>query len=179
MKDRRLTQKQIERLLANNPHKNPIELAFEVGVNPPEQRLVSFQNTDKNYDTLNTEEKIKEFTNFIRNVIARYEENQRRQEEAETMEMDLEHAIELAPKLVEKEKKLLYTKLTEVLQTRRACKTENEILQSLYDYFKDKTLLNKLSQLQGTTSSVKDIVTNRTYSCRTSILDDFRVDSLV
>ena len=88
--------------------------------------------------------------------------------------MDIEHAIELAERLTEKEKKQLYSKLTDALQTRRACKSENEILQPLYDYFRDRTLMNKLSQLQGTVSDLKEIISNRTYSCRTSILEDFR-----
>lgn len=177
MKDRRLTPKQIERLLANNPsrseNKTEDEKEEEI-VKPTIKRSLSFTGTDKEYDTLNTTENIKAFCAFIKDVVVHYEDNQRRQEEAEVMEMDLKHAIELAPRLIEKEKKQLYTKLTDTLQTRRACKTENEILQPLYDYFKDRTLLNKLSQLQGTTSSIKDIVVNRTYSCRTSILDDFR-----
>jgi len=88
--------------------------------------------------------------------------------------LDIEHAIELADKLTEKEKKQLYSKLTDVLQTRRACKSENEILQPLYDYFRDKTLLGKLAQIQGTISSIKDIIANRAYSCRTTVLNDFR-----
>lgn len=174
MKDRRLTPKQIERLLANNPNK--IDLNIQPQPEPPAQS-VSFGSTGKNYDTLNTVEQIKTFCSFIRDVLTVYEENQRRQEEAETMEMDIEHAIELAQKLTEKEKKTLYSKLTDVLQTRRACKSENEILQPLYNYFSDKTLMNKLTQLQGTAANIKDIISNRQYACRTSILDDFRINS--
>ena len=176
MKDRRLTQKQIERLLANNPS-NKIVVEQKQEPITEQYKTVSFTNTGIEYDSLNTIEQLKLFCNFIRDVITKYEDNQRRQEEAETMEMDLEHAIELAPKLTEKEKKQLYVKLTEVLQTRRACKTENEILQSLYEYFKDRILLNKLAQLQGTTTNIKEIINNRSYSCRTSILDDFRNES--
>ena len=172
MKDRRLTQKQIERLLANNPHK--IEVVQEEEVVQQERKPISFESELKEYDTLNSEEQIKIFCMFIRNVVTHYEENQRRQEEAETMEMDLEHCIELAQKLTEKEKKMLYNKLTEVLQVRRACKAENEILQPLYNYLNDKTLLNKLTQLQGTVANIKEIVANRKYACRTNILDDFR-----
>ena len=176
-KDRRLTQKQIDRLLANNPHKTPIELAFEVTEAKTDPVVVTFANNDKDYDTLNSVEGIKTFCEFIRHVISRYEENIRLQNEAEEQENDIRHCIELAPKLTEKEKKYLYclyTKLTEVLQARRACKSENEILQPLYTYLNDKTLLNKLMQIQGTVSNVKDIVSNRSYSCRTSILNDFR-----
>ena len=172
MKDRRLTPRQIDELLANNPHKIILDKVETTPVQQPE--TVSFSNTGKEYDTLDTIENMKTFCSFVRNVIARYEENQRRQEEAETMEMDIEHAIELAQKLTEKEKKTLYNKLTDVLQTRRACKSENEILQPLYNYFSDKVLLNKMNQLQGTVANIKEIIENRTYSCRTSILEDFR-----
>jgi len=173
MKDKRLTQKQINRLLANNPNK--IELDIQpTPVVPAPTPTLSFKSAEVEYDTLDTTEKLKAFCSFVKDVITRYEENQRRQEEAETMEMDLEHAIELAQRLTEKEKKTLYQKLTDVLQTRRACKSENEILAPLYSYFSDKVLLNKIAQLQGTVTSIKEIVSNRMYACRTSILDDFR-----
>jgi len=171
MKDRRLTQKQIERLLANNPSN---KIIIEKKEEPVIQESVTFTNNNKDYDTLKVDDQLKIFCAFIRNLIAKYEENQRLQDEAETMESDLEHCIELAPKLTEKEKKVLYNKLTDVLQTRRACKSENEILWPLYNYFADKTLLNKLAQLQGTVSNIKEVLLNRQYSCRTSILDDFR-----
>lgn len=170
-RDPRLTPKQIDRLLANNPHK--IEFSQVPSYIAPEIRVV-FRGCGKNYDTLDCVDQLKTFNNFIKNVISRYEENQKLQEEAETMEMDLKHAIELAEKLTEKEKRQLYNKLTDALQTRRACKSENEILQPLYDYFKDKTLLGKLAQLQGTVNDIKDIITNRTYACRTTVLSDFR-----
>lgn len=169
-RDPRLTPKQIERLLSNNPNKITIESKAQESI----QAGISFHGTDKDYDTLNSEEQMKEFCNFIRSVISRYEDNIRCQEEAETMEMDLKHCIELAQKLTEKEKKSLYNKLTEVLQRRRACKSENEILQPLYSFFSDKVLYNKMTQLQGLVTQTKDIITNRTYSCRTGILDDFR-----
>ena len=171
MKDRRLTPKQIENLLANNPHKIVLEKTSEA---PKTDVKIQFRSSNKKYDTLESAERIRDFCTFIRDVISRYEENERRQEEAETMEMDIKHAIELSEKPTEKEKKLLYNKLTDVLQTRRACKSENEILQPLYNYFNDKVLLNKMNQLQGTITSMREIIENRTYSCRTSILEDLR-----
>ena len=170
MKDKRLTPKQIERLLANNPKKIVVE-PEPVETLP---QTVSFKGGQQNYDSLDVVNVLKNFCLFIRDVVARYDDNVRKQEEAETMEMDLEHCIELAEKLTEKEKKTLYNKLTDVLQTRRACKSENEILQPLYNYFNDKVLMNKLNQIQGTAANVKDIISNRTYSCRTGILEDFR-----
>lgn len=173
-KDRRLTQKQIDRLLANNPHKNAVEVTFEVSEGKIEPASISFVGSDKDYDTLNAIEQVKTFCEFGRRIISKYENNVQQQEQAELEENDIRHCMELAPKLTEKEKKFLYSKLTEILQTRRACKSENEILQPLYDYFSDKVLLNKLSQIQGTMANLKDIITNRRYSCRTSVLDNFR-----
>lgn len=173
-KDRRLTQKQIDRLLANNPHKNTVEIAFEVSEGKVEPAVISFVGSNKDYDTLNSIEQIKTFCEFGRRIVSKYENNVQQQEQSELEENDIRHCMELAPKLTEKEKKFLYSKLTEVLQERRACKSENEILQPLYDYLKDKTLLNKLSQIQGIMASTKDIITNRRYSCRTSVLDNFR-----
>lgn len=169
-KDPRLTPKQIEKLL-NNPKKLEIE---EPQVVKQLNQKLSFKGCNKDYDTLNAVEQIKLFCTFIKDLIAHYEENERLQTEAETMEMDIKHAIELVEKLTEKEKKQLYSKLTDVLQTRRACKSENEILQPLYNYFNDKVLLNKLIQLQGIVQTTKEIISNRAYACRTDVLNDFR-----
>ena len=170
-KDPRLTPRQIDRLLANNPNKITLDVA---PVNTLPEAKVMFKGCSKDYDSLNAVEQVRSFCAFIKDVVAKYEENKRRQEEAETMEMDIEHAIELAEKLTEKEKKQLYSKLTEVLQTRRACKSENEIIEPLYTYLWDNTLYNKLSQIQGIAESIKGIISNRTYSCRTDVLSDFR-----
>ena len=100
MKDKRLTPKQIERLLANNPKKIVVE-PEPVETLP---QTVSFKGGQQNYDSLDVVNVLKNFCLFIRDVVARYDDNVRKQEEAETMEMDLEHCIELAEKLTEKEK---------------------------------------------------------------------------
>ena len=180
VKDRRLTPKQIDRLLANQ---KPITITQNT--DPVIQNVISeqashqslvFTNNEKDYDTLDSVRQIKTFCSFVKDVITRYEENERQQSEAETMEMDIKHCMELVPKLTEKQKKALYNKLTDVLQLRRACKSENEILLPLYNYFKDKVMLNKLTQLQGSVSTSKEIVSNRAYSCRTSVLDDFSAE---
>ena len=170
VKDKRLTPKQIDRLLANQ---KPISIIQTPKPDPTTPPTLVFTNNEKDYDTLDSVRQIRTFCNFVKDLIARYEENERQQAEAETMEMDIKHCMELVPKLTEKQKKILYTKLTEVLQLRRACKSENEILSPLYNYFKDKVLLNKLTQLQGSVSTTKEIVSNKAYSCRTSVLEGF------
>lgn len=173
-KDRRLTGKQIQRLLSNP---KPVPLGIREPEAGPSRRNLVFQGSEKNYDALNTEDTLKDFASFLRTVISRYEENQRLMEEAEARESDLNHCMELAVDLTEKERRMIFRRLTEALQTRRTCKAENEILAPLYSYVSDKVLINKLAQIQGTVSSVKDTVSNRSYGCRTSVLDDFRPES--
>lgn len=173
-KSKELTEKQVEQILAN-PQKITIEI--QKMENKPSQRNLTFRGSDKNFDTLNSEEMLRIFGAFLKNVISRYEENKRLQEEAEAREMDLRHCMELVEGLTEKEKRMIYRRLTEALQTRRACKAENEILAPLYNEIADKTLINKLARIQGQVSGLKETVSNRSYGCRTSVLDDFRVET--
>lgn len=177
-KDTRMTQKQINRLLANNPSnkkENTIDKSEEEKpeVQAPSKKNITIRGTEKEYDLLNAEKSIKDFCAFIRSVIQRYEHNIASMEEAEAQETDISHYIELKEDLSREEQAVLYDKLAETLRIRRACKTENEILQPFYAYVNDKALLNKLSQIQGSVSSVKTTIMNRAYSCRTGILDEF------
>lgn len=173
-KDRRLTGKQIQRLLSNP---KPIPLGIRKPEEGPSRRNLVLQGAAKNYDALNAENTLKDFASFLRNVISRYEENQRLMGEAEARESDLNHCMELTVDLTDKERRMIFRRLTEALQTRRTCKTENEILAPIYSYISDKALINKLAQIQGAVSSVKDTVSSRSYGCRTSVLDDFRQES--
>ena len=176
-KDKRLTGKQIERLLSN-PEKIELDIVKPDSTNGLSRRCLTFRGNEKDFDTLNAEETLRTFCAFLRSVIARYEENKRKQEEAEAQEMDLSHCMELVDGLTEKEKLMIFRRLTDALQTRRTCKAENEILIPLYNYISDKELINqlinKLAQIQGATGTVKDTINNRSYGCRTSIRDDFR-----
>ena len=172
-KDKRLTGKQIERLLSNQ---KKIELEIEKPdiTNGLSRRSLTFRGAEKDFDTLNAEETLRTFGGFLRSVIARYEQNTRMQEEAEAQETDLRHCMELVEGLTEKEKRMIFRRLTNALQTRRTCKAENEILTPLYNFISNKELINKLAQIQGATATVKDTINNRSYGCRTSVLDDFR-----
>ena len=177
-KDKRLTGKQIERLLSN-PKKIELEIVKPADTNGLSRRSQTFKGTEKDFDTLNAEETLRTFCAFLRSVIARYEENKRRQEEAEAQETDLSHCMELVEGLTEKEKRMIFRRLTDALQTRRTCKAENEILTPLYNYIADKELINKLAQIQGAIGTVKGTINNRSYGCRTSILDDFRPEETI
>ena len=172
-KDRRLTQKQISRLL-NNP--KPVPLGVREQEAESSRRNLMFRASEKNYDALDAEETLKSFTAFLRTVITRYEENQRLLEDAEAREADLSHCMELVEGLTDKEKRMIFRRLTDALQTRRTCKHENEILAPLYQEICDKTLINRLAQLQGATAKAKETISGRSYGCRTDVLDDFRME---
>lgn len=144
---------------------------MHVQLQPP-----SFGGNNPDCDTLNSDAQIKKFRDFIADVISRYEGNVAQQELAEREEMDLQHAIELADHLTDKEKRMLFRKMRNVLKVRRACKSENEILEPLYSLVSDKQLYNQLGRIQGNIKSKKEILTGRQYGCRTSILDGFRQD---
>jgi len=101
-KDKRLTGKQIERLLSN-PKKIELEIVKPADTNGLSRRSLTFKGTEKDFDTLNSEETLRTFCAFLRSVIARYEENKRRQVEAEAQETDLSHCMELVEGLTEKE----------------------------------------------------------------------------
>lgn len=131
--------------------------------------------SEKEFDALEAEKTLKEFCAFIRSVISRFDENKRLQEEAEAKEQDLKHYIEMTNGLSDDEIKILYMKIVDALQLRRSCKSENELLKPLYEFVADKKLLNHLCQIQGLVGSVKKTIKNRSYACRTDILDDFRV----
>lgn len=141
---------------------------------PAQLQPPSFGGNNPDCDTLKSDAQIKKFRDFITDVIERYEGNIVQQELAEREEMDLRHAIELADHLTDSEKRLLFRKMRSVLKVRRSCKSENEILQPLYDFVSDRQLYNQLGRIQGGIKSKKEILMGRQYGCRTSILDGFR-----
>ncbi len=168
--DRRLTAKQIQRILGDSGDSKPTGVLAA----PPSVPLpVTFVGDEGPCDTLNPEEQIRAFREFIANVIYRYEGNIRVQEEAERQEQDLKHAIELADHLTDSEKRFLFRNLRKALKTRRACKSENEILEPIYEYVSNKALYNALGNIQGVIKNKKCNYPKQ-YSSRTSVLDGFR-----
>ena len=145
-------------------------------INRPSIQNVTIPASGRDYDVLQAERTLKEFCAFIRTVIAHYEYNKQKQDEAEAQEADLRHCIELVEDLTETEKGRLYEKLSAALKTRRACKYENEVLRPLMDHVADKNLLNRLSQIQGAIGIAKKTISGKTYACRTDVLDDFRME---
>lgn len=145
----------------------------------PSQRSVVIRSREKDYDALQAERTIRDFCAFIRSVIARFDENQHQQDAAEARRMDLQHCIEMTEALTEEEEHQLYSKLSESFRTRRICKYENLVMKPLYDAVADKNLLNRLAQIQGQIGTAKKTIAEKSYSCRTDVLDDFRPDTTV
>ena len=141
---------------------------------PTPPPVVTFGGHNDPCDTLHADEQIRKFREFIAAVISRYDGNVVEQANAERQEQDLKHAIELADHPTDKEKRLLFRNLKNVLKARRACKSENEILQPFYDLVSDRRLYNKLGEIQGAVKNKKDVLSARQYTCRTSALDGFR-----
>ena len=142
----------------------------------PSQKNIVIHSPEKDFDVLQAEATIKSFCAFIRNVIAHFEENKHLQEVAEARESDLSHCMEMTEDLTDEEKSRIFALMTEALQTRRTCKAENEVLKPIYDQVVDKNLLNRLSQIQGQIGTVKRTIADRSYACRTDVLDDFRAE---
>ena len=163
--DPRMSVQKIQKILSSQPQQTAVRAT------PP---VVTFGGQNDSCDSLKSEEQIRRFRDFISDVISRYEGNIRLQEEAEREEQDLKHAIELADHLTDKEKRFLFRNLKKALKTRRACKTENEVLQPLYEFVSDRSLYNRLGNIHGVIKGKKDVIVSRQYSCRTSALDGFR-----
>ena len=166
--DPRMSVQKIQKILSSQPQQTAVRTT------PP---VVTFGGQNDSCDFLKSEEQIRRFRDFISDVISRYEGNIRLQEEAEREEQDLKHAIELADHLTDKEKRFLFRNLKKALKTRRACKSENEVLQPLYEFVSDRSLYNRLGNIQGVIKGKKDVIVSRQYSCRTSALDGFRGES--
>lgn len=166
-KDPRMTQKQIKRLLIKTHQEKTNGISV---------RNMTLRASEYDYDVLNAEMSIKTFVAFLHSVVAHYEENERIKELAEAQELDLRHAIALIDGLTDKERRMIYRRLSEALRARRKCKSENEVLQPMYDFINNKEFMNQLADIQGKISRAKQIVNNRVYGCRTSVLDDFRID---
>lgn len=125
------------------------------------------------YDTTHPEETIRKFCSDIREMVTRYEGNKQRLIEIEGEHQDLLHYIEISPFKKVTDGYKLYRKLAELRRERRALKNENDLLQPLYDTFRQPDILNRLSKVQGDVSKVHDAIDGRVYGMRTDILNDW------
>ena len=136
-----------------------------------EPRPVLFNSEE--YDTLHPESTIRLFCGDIREMISRYEGNKERFNELENEMQDLLHYIEMTGDKNANIGFKLYKRLSEVRRERRICQNEIDLLQPIYDSFKDTDLLNTLASIQGRCGSVKKQIDGRAYTVRTDVLDQF------
>ena len=161
-----LSQSTINNILANNPSNKEQQLQPVVSTSP---NVITLSKQIE-FDSLHPEEHIKAFLTFSRNVIARYEENQRRQQDLEYRQTDLEHVMELSDNKDVVGGYRLYKKLTDVRRERRACKSEIDLLKPLYDYLCSNNVMNDLSRLQGNCRVSKETISKRQYTLRTDVI---------
>jgi hypothetical protein len=128
---------------------------------------------DVDYDTTRPEKTIQEFVKDIREMISRFEGNRARIFQIETEIVDMEHFMEIGKFKNVPEGYRLYRKLAELRRERRACKSENDLLQPVYEYFHATEVLNKLSTVQGDCAKIRAAIDQRSYAVRTDVLDEW------
>ena len=136
-----------------------------------EPRPVLFSSEE--YDTLHPESTLRLFCGDIREMISRYEGNKIRFNELENEMQDLLHYIEMAGDKNANAGYKLYKRLAEVRRQRRAYQNEIDLLQPIYDNFKDTDLLNILAEVQGKCGTARKQIDGRAYTVRTDVLDPF------
>lgn len=156
----------------NNPYSTSSNLTFKCLQQEGEvvpTILVGRNITE--YDPLHAIDTLCEFNRFLREVVSRYEENDRLRIESENKSNDLLHYIELRGDMNASDGYKAYKKLAEVRRERRCCKNENELLSPLYAFIQQNTkAINELSSILGRCRGIKELIDKRTYCARTDII---------
>ena len=163
MRYKPLSQSKIEDILKNNPN----QLVEHEHVEP---KPVLGGCID--YDTKHPDEVLKDFCANIRDMLAQYEYDKDRLNEMENQMQDILHYIELTGDKNANTGYKLYKRLTNIRRERRACKNEIDLLQPVYDAFKDTGLMSRLTDLLGKCRSNKQFIDSRGYAIRTDVLKD-------
>lgn len=126
---------------------------------------------EENYDTLHPVDEISEFNAFLRNVIARYDDNVVMQAEYDRMQNDLLHYAELHDDMNASDGTKFYKNMREIRRARRRIKSENELLYPIYNYIKGNAHFTAdLNNLLGRCRTVKSTVESRSYIARTDVI---------
>ena len=134
-------------------------------------KTILVQRNIEEYDQTNALETISEFSHFLRDVVSRYEANERIRVECEQKSNDLLHLIELHDDMNASEGYKAYKKLAEVRRERRVCKNENELLAPLYAFIQQNPkAINELAAVLGRCRAAKEAIDRRIYSARTDII---------
>ena len=176
LKYKPLSQSRVNSILANNPSSKVSSSSSSSSPTvvarpsmPPSPAIVTLRRSD-NFDSLHPEDNLKSFLGFARDVISRYEDNQKLQLDLETETQDLLHYIELSPNMNACEYTKMCIKLRDVRRQRRACKNEIDLLEPLYTYLKDKVVINQLAAIQGKCKTSKEAIGLRAYTLRTDVI---------
>lgn len=125
------------------------------------------------YDTLSPSQNMAEFLSFCRDVKGRYEGNIRETDEKEAQLQDLEHYAELHRDLDGNGGYALYKQIRDTRRQRRAYKSENELLQPIYEWIaENEQALNKLTAALWRVRKTAEIIDNRKYMTRTDVLGE-------
>ena len=120
------------------------------------------------YEFLDPEQALKTFGKFLRDVETRYETNEERVATWQDATQDLLHEIEFAPKMNAAKGYAAYAKLREIRIERRRAKTENELIEPMYDWLKGyPDMVNQIGKVQGDSRVTKEKINNRSYTQRT------------
>ena len=162
----------IAKILANNPSNRQTELTTVVSIPQQPRHITHLEHYDEDFDTLHPHEQIKAFVSFLTSVKKRYEDNQRVQKENEDKTQDILHFIELSENMNASRGFSMYRKMSVVRRERRNCKSENDLLQPIYDFITANPIIDQLSQVQGKCRTTKEVVSRRRYNMKTDVIDE-------
>lgn len=162
----RLSQKYLDSLIIKK------EDEPETVVRPP-MPVRSVLHSEEEYDTLHPEEQIKEFCAFIRQAISTYEYDKSQFSDYEAQMQDLLHYAEMGKDKDASKGYRIYKELCAVRRKRRACQNEMDLLQPIYDLFHNTKTLEQLTTIQGNCHNIKQTISNKAYTVRTDVLDQF------
>lgn len=172
----RLTAHKIDMLLANP---KPLPCMSELAPQPqtesasvmPKKHEPLTLSSVINFDSLDPVGQLQTFMAFAKDVITRYEENQRLWEETDKQTQDILHFIELSPNMNAVQGYHAYKKLADVRRNRRLYKSEIDLLQPLYEYLTNNmSVINQLTMIQGKCRTNKETIQMRSYSMRTEVI---------
>lgn len=138
----------------------------------PKQGDLIVSADQEDFDTTAPVENIKAFLAFFRDVIARYEGNEKYLVMLNNATQDILHTIELSPNMNAHDGYLYYKTLRDIRRERRLLKSENELLEVLLPFYSEnKSFFDTLSRLQGVCRTTKEHIAQRSYRVKTSELE--------
>lgn len=108
----------------------------------------------------------KDINRNLRDVISRYESNEKEIETLTKLRQDILHEIESSKYDIQRGYKA-YVEIREMSISRRRLKSENRSIEPLYKWLKDNNkILNNIGNIQGDCRKQEECVTNAQYKAR-------------